>query len=68
MKTIQELYEKNETLYNDVRKPINDFVKEGRTKLFDDELEAEKYAAKTLSYAYNVYNSENRTVGFAVPK
>lgn len=68
MKKIQELYDKNKTLYNDVRKPINKFIKEGRTKLFNDELEAEEYAKKTNSYPYMVYNSEGKSVGFAVTK
>lgn len=67
MKTALDLHESNETLYNDVRKPINDFVKKGRTKLFNDELEAEKYAKENNSYSYMVYDSRGKSVGFGVP-
>lgn len=63
-----ELYNNNKDLYTDVRKRINDFVKQGRTKLFNDELEAEKYARENNSSPYMVYNSEMKSVGFAVPK
>lgn len=68
MEQIHNLYLKGETLYNDVRTPINNFIKEERTKLFALELDAEKYSKQTNSYYYDVYNSQHKSVGFAVPK
>lgn len=68
MKNVIELYNKNKDLYTDTRTLINDYVKKRRTKLFNDELEAEEYAKKTLTYPYDVYNEHNKHVGFAVPR
>lgn len=67
MNQVTELYKNNKDLYTDTRKKINEFVKQGRTKLFNDEIEAEKYAKENNSYPYDVYSSEGKSVGFAVP-
>lgn len=57
----------NDNLYTDSRVLINEFVKQGRTILFDDEVEAEKFSKKKSSYYYDVYNSSGRSAGFDVP-
>ena len=67
MKTVLELYENNEILFTDSRVIINDYIKKGKTKLFNIEVEAEKYAYLKKSYQYTVYNSRGKSVGFAVP-
>lgn len=66
MNNVIELYEQNKELYTDSRILINDFVKKGRTKLFNDELEAENYSKLNNTYHYIVYDNNNRSVGFAV--
>lgn len=67
MKQAIELYEDNESLFNDSRVKINDFVKNKRTRLFNDELEAEKHAKVNNTYHYDVYDDKGKSVGFGVP-
>lgn len=57
----------NENLYTDSRVLINEFVKQGRTKVFTDEIEAYRFAEDKNSYYYDVYNDKGKSVGFAVP-
>jgi len=68
LKTINLLYTNGCSLFNDCRKEITKYIKEGRTKLFDSELDALCYSRKVGSYPYSVYNEYNESVGFAVPK
>tara|TARA_R110002051_G_C8769409_1_gene503370 strand:+ start:35782 stop:36009 length:228 start_codon:yes stop_codon:yes gene_type:complete len=62
-----EMEIKNEQLYTDNKVLINEYVKKGRTVLFDEEIEAETFAGLNHSYYYDVYNSSGQSVGFAVP-
>ena len=68
LKKINLLYINGCSLFTDTRKEITKFIKDGRTALFDDELEAIKQANKSYTYHYSVYNEYNKSVGFAVPK
>lgn len=67
-KSIKTIYVNGGSLYNDNRVLINPFIKSGRTELFDNEIEAYNYAQLRNSYYYDVYNSQGRSVGFAVTK
>ena len=67
-KSITLLYVNGGSLYNDNRVLINPFIKSGRTELFDNEIKAYAYAQEINSYHYDVYNSQGRSVGFAVTK
>lgn len=67
MKQAIELYNDNKGIFNDSRVKINDFVKNKRTRLFNDELEAEKHAKVNNTYHYDVYDDKGKSVGFGVP-
>ena len=53
---------------NDIGTVVEDRIKTGMTKFFNDELEAKNYARQTRSYAYPVYKQKINLVGWGVPK
>lgn len=47
---------------------INDYVDNGDTTIFDNQLKAKEYAKQKRSYAYQVYCNGQTTEKYAVPK
>lgn len=67
-KTLNLMYINGVSLFTENRTKINKFVKAGRTILIDCEIEARKITSQKGSSYYSVYNQENKSVGFAIPK
>ncbi|WP_313579857.1 hypothetical protein [Chishuiella sp.] len=50
-------------------KEITDRVKDGRTKIFTNQLEAEKYARQKKSYYYPLFALDSKkSFAFGIPK
>ena len=60
--------EVDQDLYTDYRVNISQRVKDGRTLLIVDQLEAVKIAAQMRSYCYQVFDHKRRPAGFAIPR
>lgn len=54
--------------YTENNVDIGDRVREGRTLLFENELEAIQKARELKTYHYQVFNAERKHIGYAVPR